>query len=127
VSVLFRRIRGRAAGHVVTVNPLLVMSIEPTSWGGSELNFSDVYAVVSRDNPHTVQQLLEGRVRLCSTPLCDHDTDDIYQPVCQRCRAKSPIVGNIAATRGNNQHGVDEEYEAAVADLVVVGGRHGFA
>lgn len=113
MPVLFRRIRGRAAGHVVSVNPLLICSIEPTSWGGSEINFSDVYAIVSRDNPITVQQLLEGRVRLCNTPLCDRDTDDAYQPLCPRCRAHAPQV--------------DETYEAAVADLVVVGGRHGFA
>jgi len=122
MAVLFRRIRGRAAGHVILVNPLNVRTIEPTSWGGSEINFSDVHAIVSRDNPVVVQQLLEGRARLCSTPLCDHDTDDIYQPLCKRCRA--------AANRqrvADLDTGVDEDYEAAVADLVVVGGRHGFA
>jgi len=108
--ILFRRVRGRAAGHVILINPLNVRCIEPTSWGGSEINFSDVHAVTSRDNPSVVQQLLEGRLRLCSTPLCDHTTADPYQPLCERCCA-----GSFVPTR-----------EREVGDLVVIGGKHGF-
>ncbi len=106
MPVLFRRIRGRAAGHVIAVNPLQVLTIEPTSWGGSELNLSDVHVVVSRDNPLVVQQLLEGRLRLCATSLCDHFSAGPYEPLCTRCRGGA---------------------QQRVADLpVIVGGKHGF-
>jgi len=85
---LFRRIRGRAAGHVITVNPQLVRNIEPTMWGGSEINFSDVHAITSRDPQETVQQLLEGSIRLCKMPLCDRLTPRNYELLCERCRDK---------------------------------------
>jgi len=112
--IRFARIRGRAAGHVVVVNALNVMTIEPTAWGGSEINFSDVYAIVSRDSPQVVQQLLEGRLRLCQTPLCDRDTIDPYTPVCARCKDRSSKDVSLTA-----EH-------VSPHDLVIVGGKHGF-
>jgi hypothetical protein len=126
MAILFRRIRGRAAGHVIAINPLTVRSIEPTSWGGSEINFSDVHAITSRDSPAAVQQLLEGRTRLCSTPLCDHDTSGPYEPLCQRCREKPvAVTGSGSAIAARSRH-YDATY--STTDLVIVGdGRHGFA
>jgi len=105
VSVLFRRVRGRSAGHVVAVNPLLVREIQPTAWGGSEIAFSDVHVLVSRDAPATVQRFLEGRLRLCETNLCDHLSTGPFEPLCKRCKAGC-------------EHQVDEAYEAMRADLV---------
>ncbi len=85
MPVLFRRIRGRAAGHVIVVNPALVRDIEPTRWGGSDISFSDVHSISSRDDPQTVADLLEGRTRLCRTALCDQTT---IAPICSRCQQR---------------------------------------
>src|SRR5262252_2874051 len=116
MAVLFKRIRGRAAGHVVAVNPLLVRELQPTSWGGTEIVFTDLHVTVSRDNPLTVQSLLEGRVRLCQTPLCDRDTVDPYTPVCARCRDRS---SHAEMTKTSHR-----ETFSSAQDLVVVNGKH---
>lgn len=100
MPIMFRRIRGRAAGHVVTVNPLSVRCIEPTRSGGSELHFSDVHVLASRDSQAVVQELLEGRTRLCTTALCDRTTVDPYMPVCARCRDAQPRTKKLELVDG---------------------------
>jgi len=112
MPIMFRRIRGRAAGHVVAVNSLLVRELQPTRWGGTDIVYSDVHVTTSRDDPSTVLSLLEGRLRVCGTHLCDRLTTTPYQPVCERCGA-----GHAPDHRLVLQE-VDEVYEAAVADLM---------
>jgi hypothetical protein len=95
--IIFRKIRGRAAGHVVAVNPLNVREIRPLIWGGADLLFDDLHTVTSRDPLETVIGLLEGRARLCTTQLCDRLTDGAYVPKCPRCILRTPRLFELQA------------------------------
>lgn len=129
MSIMFRRIRGRAAGHVVTVNPLLVREIQPLVWGGADILFDDLHVVTSRDSMEVVVELLEGRARLCNSPLCDRLAEGAYRPKCPRCVVRVPhkyeleheIDAHHEAERACERmmfEGIDADYEAMRADLV---------
>lgn len=118
MSIIFRRIRGRAAGHIVTVNPQLVRAIEPLVWGGSDIHFSDVHVLTSRDPQETVQQLLEGKLRLCRMPLCDRLTPRNYETLCERCRDRL-LLGDFDG-RSSNFDGASSDFDGEPALQEVV-------
>jgi hypothetical protein len=90
MPVLFRRVRGRVPGQVFLINPLAVLCMEQTVSDGTTINFSDVYAIDSRDPIGTVQALLEGTIRVCRNSPCDRFTEVPHQSVCVRCRNAAP-------------------------------------
>jgi len=97
MSVLFRRVRGRVPGEIFSINPNAVACLKQTMSNSTIIEISDVHALDSRDPIEVVEQLLEGRLRICTK--CQRLMPQDYSPLCKKCC------------------GIDEAYEACVADL----------